>query len=211
MVILGLTGSIGMGKSTAAAAFRYLGVAVHDADAAVDGLMGKGGGAVKAVTAAFCGVARKGEVIHEKLALRVFGDPQALLELESILHPMVRLRQRQFLSVAARQGRPLVVLEVPLLFETKGEEHCDGVVVVSAPRFVQKQRILARSGMTEKRLNAILSRQMTDAEKQQRADFIVNTGLGRNYSLRAIENVVNVTARWQGAKWPNPGLPERMA
>ncbi|HJN22445.1 MAG TPA: dephospho-CoA kinase [Rhodospirillales bacterium] len=211
MVILGLTGSIGMGKSTAAAAFRYLGVAVHDADAAVDGLMGKGGGAVKAVAAAFCGVARKGEVIHEKLALRVFGDPQALLELESILHPMVRLRQRQFLSVAARQGRPLVVLEVPLLFETKGEEHCDGVVVVSAPRFVQKQRVLARSGMTEKRLNAILSRQMTDAEKQQRADFIVNTGLGRNYSLRAIENVVNVTARWQGAKWPNPGLPERMA
>ena len=176
MVILGLTGSIGMGKSTAAAAFRYLGVAVHDADAAVDGLMGKGGGAVKAVAAAFCGVARKGEVIHEKLALRVFGDPQALLELESILHPMVRLRQRQFLSVAARQGRPLVVLEVPLLFETKGEEHCDGVVVVSAPRFVQKQRVLARSGMTEKRLNAILSRQMTDAEKQQRADFIVNTG-----------------------------------
>ena len=211
MVILGLTGSIGLGKSTAAAAFRYLGVAVHDADAAVDGLMGKGGGAVKAVAAAFCGVARKGEVIHEKLALRVFGDPQALLELESILHPMVRLRQRQFLSVAARQGRPLVVLEVPLLFETKGEEHCDGVVVVSAPRFVQKQRVLARSGMTEKRLNAILSRQMTDAEKQQRADFIVNTGLGRNYSLRAIENVVNVTARWQGAKWPNPGLPERMA
>ncbi len=211
MVILGLTGSIGMGKSTAAAAFRYLGVPVHDADKTVSKLLSKGGGAVGAVAAAFHGVVRNSEVVHEKLAHRVFGDPQALLELESILHPMVRQRRQRFLRVAARQKRPLVVLEVPLLFETKGQRCCDAVVVVLAPRFVQKQRVLARPGMTEKRLGAILSRQMIDAEKQRLADFIVNTGLGRNYSLCAIKNIVTVTMRWHGTKWPNPGFLERTA
>lgn len=209
MVILGLTGSIGMGKSTAADAFRYLGVPIHDADKTVKGLMAKDGSAVAAIADAFHGVVRNSEVVHEKLAGRVFGDPQALSELESILHPMVRQRQRQFLRVAARQRRPLVVLEVPLLFETGEEKRCDAVVVVSAPRFVQEQRVLGRPGMTENRLNAILSRQMTNAEKRRRADFIVNTGLGRSYSLRAIKNVVTVTARWQGTKWPSPGFPER--
>ncbi len=209
MVILGLTGSIGMGKSTAADVFRCLGVPVHDADKTVKRLMAKDGGAVAAIAIAFHGVVRNSGVVHEKLARRVFGDPQALSKLESILHPMVRQRQRRFLRVAARQRRPLVVLEVPLLFETGEEKRCDAVVVVSAPRFVQEQRVLGRPGMTENRLNAILSRQMADAEKRRRADFIVNTGLGRSYSLRAIKNVVTVTTRWRGTKWPSPGFLER--
>ncbi len=205
MVILGLTGSIGMGKSAAAQAFRRAGVPVHDADQAVHGLLAKGGRAVALVEAAFLGVTRDGAVDREKLGERVFADADALARLEAILHPMVRQAEWRFLRRAAADGHRVAVLDVPLLFETGGEERCDAVVVVSAPPFVQKARVMKRPGMTRARLESILAQQMPDKDKRRRADFVVLTGIGRAFSLRRINNIVRVANRLHGCQWPPSG------
>ena len=197
MIIIGLTGSIGMGKSTAARAFRSCGVAVYDADAQVHKLIGPGGTAVAAVAAAFPGVlardrADRDLIDRPALAAKVFDDPAALARLEAILHPMAGRAKEKFLGVAARRGEPMVVLDIPLLLETGGERDCDVVVVVSAPPFVQAGRVMQRPGMTAKRLQAILDKQIPDHEKRLRADFIVRTGLDHAYSLRAIARIVKI-------------------
>jgi len=190
--VIGLTGSIGMGKSTAAAMFRRLGVPVHDSDAAVHRLLGRGGAAVRLVEEAFPGVVRNGAVDRAELGRRVFGNPAALRRLEAILHPLVREAAARFVKRARAQRRDLVVLDVPLLFETQGDRRCDATVVVSAPAFVQRARVLARPGMTEKRLAQVLAQQMPDAEKRVRADFVVETGLGKRYTLGRIKKIISI-------------------
>ncbi|NQV85357.1 MAG: dephospho-CoA kinase [Rhodospirillales bacterium] len=202
MIILGLTGSIGMGKSTAAANFRCLGIPVHDADRTVHSLMARGGEAVGILQKMFPAAVHKGVVDRGAIATEVFADADALARIEAALHPLVRQRERVFLSQCARQGRALVVLDVPLLFETGGEGRCDAVVTVSAPAFVQRQRVLRRPGMTPERLETILARQTPDGEKQKRSDFVVYSGLGRHYSLRQIQKIVRLTRNWQGRRWP---------
>ncbi len=180
-----------MGKSAAADMFRRLGVPVHDADEAVHRLLARGGGAVAAVEEAFPGSTRDGATDHEIVAKRVFEDKKALRCLESILHPLVRREQGRFLDVRARRGDRLVVLDVPLLFETGGNEMCHSVAVVSAPLFVQTERLLRRPGMTRERINAIRALQMSDSEKKRRADYIIATGLGRDFTLRSIRMIVD--------------------
>jgi dephospho-CoA kinase len=190
MIVLGLTGSIGMGKSTAANTFRRLRVPVFDADAAVHRLQGRGGAAVRPIEAAFPGTTRDGRVDREALRSRVLGDPAALTRLERIVHPLVRAAERRFLAAARRRGERLAVLDIPLLFETGGERRVDGVLVVSAPAAVQRARVLARGGMSEERLAAILARQMPDALKRRKADHVVNTGLSRHAAQRHIRRIV---------------------
>jgi dephospho-CoA kinase len=190
MIVLGLTGSIGMGKSTAASTFRRLRVPVFDADAAVHRLQGKGGAAVRPIEAAFPGTTREGRVDREALRSRVLGDPAALTRLERIVHPLVRAAERRFLAAARRRGEKLAVLDIPLLFETGGERRVDQVLVVSAPAAVQRARVLARGGMTPERLAAILARQMPDAQKRRRADHVVETGLSRHAAQRHIRAIV---------------------
>jgi dephospho-CoA kinase len=190
MKILGLTGGIGMGKSTAANAFRRLGVPVFDADATVHRLQGRGGRAVGPIGAAFPGTVREGKVDREALRRAVLGDPAALERLERIVHPLVRAEERRFLARARGRGEKLVVLDIPLLFETGGERRVDAVVVVSAPPAVQRARVLLRRGMTAERLEAILARQTPDALKRRRADHIIRTGLSRYHAQRAIRRLV---------------------
>lgn len=190
MIVLGLTGSIGMGKSTAANTFRRLRVPVFDADAAVHRLQGRGGAAVRPIEAAFPGTTRDGRVDREALRSRVLGDPAALTRLERIVHPLVRAAERRFLAAARRRGERLAVLDIPLLFETGGERRVDQVLVVSAPAAVQRARVLGRGGMSEARLAAILARQMPDALKRKKADHIVNTGLSRHAAQRHIRRLV---------------------
>lgn len=201
MIILGLTGSIGMGKSAAATGFRRLGVPVYDADKIVHGLLAEGGEAVAQIGQIFPNTVKGPGVDRNLMASEVFGDPEALARLESVLHPMVQRQERKFLEIAARRGRKLAVLDVPLLFETKGEARCDAVVAVSAPVFIQEWRVLKRPGMTRERMKSILARQMPDAEKCRRADFVVLTGLGRDFSLRQILNIVRITSHWRGGSW----------
>lgn len=191
MIVLGLTGSIGMGKSTAANTFRRLRVPVFDADAAVHRLQGRGGAAVRPIEAAFPGTTRDGRVDREALRSRVLGDPAALTRLERIVHPLVRAAERRFLAAARRRGERLAVLDIPLLFETGGERRVDQVLVVSAPAAVQRARVLGRGGMSEARLAAILARQMPDALKRKKADHIVNTGLSRHAAQRHIRRLVH--------------------
>jgi dephospho-CoA kinase len=195
MRILGLTGSIGMGKSTAASMLRALGLPVHDADAAVHALLTKGGKAVAAVERAFPGVVKDGAVDRKALGARVFGKPTELKKLESILHPLVRKAERAFLQQCRQKRHDVVVLDIPLLFETGGEKRCDGVVVVTAPQFLQSQRVMKRPGMTEARFRQILGSQMPDAEKRRRADWVVDTGLGRRPTLAALARIVRALKR----------------
>ncbi|HKW53967.1 MAG TPA: dephospho-CoA kinase [Stellaceae bacterium] len=191
MIVLGLTGSVGMGKSTAAAMLRQLGVPVHDADATVHRLMAPGGLAVAAVAKAFPDMRRKdGGIDRAALGRRVFVDARALQRLERILHPLVRQSQRRFLDAACARRAPLVVLDVPLLFEGGGDALCDKVMVVSAPAAVQRARVMARPGMTEARFRAIMAKQMPDREKRRRADYIVPSGLGRALTYRKLKRIV---------------------
>jgi dephospho-CoA kinase len=190
MKVLGLTGSIGMGKTTAALLLRRLGVPVHDADAAVHRLLGKGGAAVPAVAADFPGVVRDGAVDRTALGARVFTDPRAMRRLERILHPLVRQDSARFLKRARRGAARVAVLDVPLLFEVGRDRDCDATLVVSAPPFVQRARVLARPGMTERRFGEVLARQMPDAQKRRRADYVVPTGLGRRLTLRRLRRVL---------------------
>jgi len=174
MIILGLTGSIGMGKSTVAGMFEALGVPVFDADAAVHRLQGEGGRLVAAIEAMFPDTTGPKGVDRTLLGEAVLSDPRALKQLEALVHPAVGEERAAFL--AAHGQAPLVVFDVPLLFETGGESRVDKVAVVSAPADIQRARVLARPGMTEARLDAILARQMPDAEKRARADFVIPTG-----------------------------------
>ena len=190
MIILGLTGSIGMGKSTAAALLRRLGIPVHDADAAVHRLQARGGAAVPAIAAAFPGTVQEGKVDRQALGRIVFADKAALNKLEAILHPLVRREEQKFLAQARAHRRPLVALDIPLLFETHGEQRCDHVMVVSAPRRVQLARVMRRPGMTRERLAGIEARQLPDLLKRARADTVIETGLGRRHSLQAIRRAV---------------------
>lgn len=199
MIVLGLTGSIGMGKTTAAAAFRQAGAPVFDADAVVHRLLARGGGAVAEVEAAFPDVVRGGAVDREALGRRVFGDAGALEKLEGIVHPKVRASRTRFIRLAGSRGERLVVFDIPLLFETGGEAECDFICVVSAPRFVQAGRVLGRPGMTPEKLAGVLARQMPDAEKRRRADFVVPTGNGKRHSLRRIGSLVTMLRRRAGA------------
>ena len=191
MIVLGLTGSIGMGKTTAAVSLQRLGVPLFDADRVVHRLLAPGGAAVEPVAAAFSGVrAAKGGIDRSLLGQRVFADPEALSRLERIIHPMVEVSEKRFLAFARARREPIVVLDIPLLFESRSERRCDYVLVVSAPQLVQRQRVLRRPGMTERRLGAIMSNQMPDYEKRRRADFIVPTGLSRGLSLRRLRAIV---------------------
>jgi dephospho-CoA kinase len=175
MFILGLTGSVGMGKSTTAKFFAEEGVPVHDADAAVHRLYE--GPAVAPIEAAFPGTTANGKVDRDKLGAVVVGNVDALKRLEAIVHPLVRAAEQKFLATAEADGAKVALLDIPLLYETGGESRCDAVVVVTAPEHVQRARVLAR-GTGEERLGGILARQMPDAEKRRRADFVVDTSVG---------------------------------
>jgi len=175
MIVLGLTGSIGMGKSTVAAIFKAEGIPVFDADAAVHRLQGPGGALLVAIEAAFPGSTSRDGVDRTALGQRVLGDSSALAELEAIVHPAVAAEREAFL--AANAGAALVVLDIPLLFEKGGERLVDKVAVVSAPADVQQARVLARQGMTPARLQSILARQMPDADKRARADYVIDTAV----------------------------------
>jgi len=212
MFILGLTGSIAMGKSTASRAFRSLGVPVFDADAGVHGLLAPGGRAVATIAAAFpdC-LGPDGGVDRWALGRRAFDEPVALARLEAILHPMVEIAQRRFLARCAGARRPLVVLDVPLLYETGGERRVDAVAVVSAPPSVQAQRLRRRPGMSPARLAAIRARQLPDAEKRRRADFVIPTGLERQRSLIAVVQIVDRVRHRPGTRWPHAWPLERPA
>lgn len=208
MKILGLTGSIGMGKSTAAAMLRRLGYPVHDADATVHRLLGRGGKAVAAVEAAFPGVTHAGAVSRPELGKRVFGDAAALRRLEAILHPLVRAEELDFLRRHARRRTTLVVLDIPLLLETGGDSRCDRVAVVSCPAFLQAQRVLARPGQSRQRLAAIRAQQMPDGQKRRRADFVIASGVGKAPALRALRKAVTLLLTQPGpGAWPPRPLP----
>ena len=195
MIVLGLTGGIGMGKSTATATLRRLGVRVFDADAAVHRLQGPGGRAVRPIGAAFPGTVAGGRVDREALRRAVLGHPEAMKRLEGIVWPLVRAEERRFLDRARRDRRRMVALDIPLLFETGGQGRVDRVVVVSAPAAVQRIRVLRRPGMTEERLASIRARQMPDREKRRRADHVVFTGLSRHFAQAAIQRLVRTLLR----------------
>ena len=178
MVIVGLTGSIGMGKSTAAKMLREMGVPVYDADAAVHALQAPGGAALPGIEAAFPGVVKAGVLDRQALGARVFGNRSALRQLEAIVHPLVGRRQKAFLRRAALAGEKLVVLDIPLLFEGLGERRVDATLVVSAPAFLQRRRVMARAGMTAEKLDGILRQQVPDALKRRKASIVIPTGLG---------------------------------
>ena len=201
MRVLGLTGSIGMGKSTAAAMFEEEGAPVYDADAALHRLYGPCRAAVEPYGAAFPGVVVDGAVDRSRLGARVLDDPDALRTLEDITHPLVFEDRGRFLVRAAKDGADVVVADVPLLFETGGQRLVHAVAVVSAPPAMQRERVLARPGMTEAKLDAILARQLPDAEKRARADFVIDTGKGLAPAARAVRSILNALS--------NPGWRSR--
>ena len=195
MFVLGLTGSLGMGKSTTAKFFAEEGVPVHDADSAVHRLYE--GEAVPLIEAAFPGVTAGGKVDRDKLGQRVLGDPQAIEKLEKIVHPLVRADEQRFLAQAKAAGAKIAVLDIPLLFETKGDECCDAVVVVSAPAEMQRARAFERPGMTEAKFQALLAKQVPDAEKRARADFIVDSGQGFEPARAQVRDILARVAKMQ--------------
>jgi dephospho-CoA kinase len=208
MFVLGLTGSIAMGKSTASQGFRSFGVPVFEADAAVHCLFAPGGAAAAPVGAAFPGCTDPaGGIDRAALGRQVFGDPAALALLEAIVHPLVRRAERAFLERCAAARRPLAVLDIPLLYETSGERLVDAVAVVSAPAYLQAQRVLRRSGMDADRLAAIRRRQTPDREKRRRADFVIPTGLERRRAVRAIACIIDRIRGRPGTRWPRAWPP----
>lgn len=188
MIVLGLTGSIGMGKSTTATLFAEAGVPVYDADAAVHLLYERE--AVAAIEAAFPGTTANGKVNRNRLSARVVHDPAAMSKLEEIVHPMLGASRQKFLRDAEQSGAPVAVVDVPLLFETGGEKRVDAVVVVTTSAELQRERILARPDMTEEKLAAILARQMPDAEKRKRAHFVVDTSHGLDPVRARIKDIL---------------------
>lgn len=188
MIVLGLTGSIGMGKSTTARMFSEAGVPVHDSDAAVHRLYA--GEAAPLVGAEFPGTTIGGAVDREKLGRAVLGNPDALGRLEAIIHPLVRADANAFLAEHARKGTPIAVLDIPLLFETGDRDRVDKVVVVTAPPDVQRQRVLSRPGMSEEKFAAILASQVPDNDKRRQADFVIDTGLGMDAARAAVGRII---------------------
>ncbi len=195
MIVLGLTGSIGMGKSTNAQMFRDAGVAVFDADACVHALYAPGGAAVAAIDRAFPGVVVDGAVDRTRLSARVMDDAAALETLEGIVHPLTQSARAVFLQQAAARGDDVVVLDIPLLFETGLTTDVDAVVVVTADAEIQRQRVLARPDMTPEKLQAILARQMPDADKRARADFLIDTGLGLDAARQRVADILAAVRR----------------
>ena len=189
MFILGLTGSIGMGKTATAKMFADEGVPVQDADAAVHAL--SEGKATPRIEAAFPGTTTDGKVDRVKLGAMVIGKPEAMARLEKIVHPLVAQERDGFLAAAEQAGADIVVLDIPLLYETGSDVNCDAVVVVSAPAEVQRERVLARPGMTEERFAAILAKQMPDADKRARADFIVDTSRGFDAARQQVREILS--------------------
>ena len=190
MIIVGLTGSIGMGKSTTSTMFQAEGAPVYDSDAAVHALYASGGAAVAPVDAAFPGVVVDGAIDRARLSAAVVGDPEALQKLEAIVHPLVGAHRIGFFEDAQAAGHDIVVLDVPLLYETGGDKKVHKVVVVSAPADVQRARVLARPEMTEAKFEAILARQTPDAEKRARADFVIDTGQGLDHAHQQVRAVL---------------------
>jgi dephospho-CoA kinase len=188
--VVGLTGSIGMGKTETARLFARLGIPVHDADAVVHALYDRNGAAVAPIAAIFPQAVKDGRVDRMALSARLAGDEAAFRQLEAIVHPLVRQAERAFLDAAAARGDDLVVLDIPLLFETGGESRVDAVVVVSAPPDVQMARVLAREGMTPEKLEAIHARQIPDVDKRKRADFVIETDKGLAHAFEAVKRVV---------------------
>jgi len=193
MFILGLTGSLGMGKSATAKMFAEEGVPVHDADATVHKLYD--GAAVAPIEAAFPGTTANGKVDRAKLGQRVLGDKAALKRLEEIVHPLVREDEKAFLTQAKRDGAKVVVLDIPLLFETGGDERCDAVVVVSAPAETQRARVFERPGMSVEKFEALLAKQMPDSGKRARADFIVDTSKGFDHARAQVRDILKSVAK----------------
>ena len=192
MKVLGLTGSIGMGKSSTAAMFRQLDVPVYDADAAVHAIYQKGGSAVVPLGQRFPDALVDGAIDRSVLRAQVLNNPEAMAELEAIVHPLVGQSQLEFRDTALAEGRPLVVLDVPLLFETSGDRRVDAIVVVSAPLAAQRARALARPGLTESDFEAILAKQIPDAEKRARADFVISTAWGFDFTRDHVRIIVKL-------------------
>ncbi len=195
MIVLGLTGSIGMGKSATADLFREEGVPVYDADAAVHALYAKGGAAVAPVEAAFPGVMVDGAIDRMALRTHVLDDAEAMRKLEGIVHPLAGDAQKQFRDKAREDGARFVVLDIPLLYEAGGYAYCDYVAVVTAPAEVQRERVLSRPGMTEETFESILARQMPDAEKRAKADFIISTAHGFEFAADCVRAIVSLMNR----------------
>ena len=193
MFVIGLTGSIGMGKSTTARFFADAGVPVHDADATVHRLYE--GEAAPAIEAAFPGTTTDGKVDRARLAARVLGDKAALRQLESIVHPLVRAAEAAFLADAERAGAAVAVLDIPLLFETGGQERVDAVVTVSAPAEVQRLRLLERPQMSEEKLEALIANQLPDPEKRRRADFVVDSSQGFDAARAQVADILRQVAK----------------
>ena len=190
MKVVGLTGGIGMGKSTAAAAFRRAHIPVFDADATVHQLQARGGKAIRAIERAFPGTIKDGAVDRGALRQAVLGKPDALTRLEHILHPMVEDEERAFVKRARRRGCRAAVLDIPLLFEVKGDERVDRVVVVSAPRAIQVYRVGLRRRMSKADIEAVIARQMPDSEERRRADIVIRTGLSRHHTQRLLRRLI---------------------
>lgn len=199
MIVLALTGSIGMGKSTTAAMFADLGIPVHDADASVHALYA--GKAAPIIEMLFPGTTEDGAVDRKKLGKRALGDPQAMKKLEAAIHPLVREEEIAFLEEARTNGADIVLLDIPLLFETGGDARVNGVVVVTAPPEVQRERVLARPGMSEEKFETILARQTPDAEKRERADFLVDTSRGMDDARQQVRDIVETI---RGGEWKSP-------
>ena len=197
MLVLGLTGSLGMGKSTTAAFFADEGVPVHDADAAVHRLYA--GEAAPLIEAAFPGTVVNGSVDRVKLAVRVLEDAEAMKRLEAIIHPLVRREEERFLAAAIAKGAGVAVLDIPLLYETGADRRCDAVVVVSASAQIQHERAMARPGMTEEKFRSIIARQLPDSEKRRRADFVVDSSQGFDSARAQVRAILRDAA----------GLPKR--
>lgn len=209
MIVLGLTGSIGMGKSETAKMFHREGIHIYDSDAQVHKLQAPGGRALPQIEAAFPGVVVNGVLDRPALGQRVFGNPAELRKLEAIIHPMMGQAQRDFLRRAMVRADAVVVLDIPLLFEIGGEKYVDASVVVSAPARLQRRRVLARPGMTEDRLKGVLAQQMPDAEKCHRADYIVPSGLGKAFALGHVRAILADLKDYQGTVWPTKILRRR--
>jgi dephospho-CoA kinase len=193
MFVLGLTGSIGMGKSTTAKMFADEGVPVHDADAAVHKLYEQE--AAPAIEAAFPGTTLKGKVNRVKLGQRVLGDEIAMKRLEHIVHPLVRQAEERFLAEAKQNGAKVALLDIPLLYETAGDKRCDAVVVVTAPPDMQRVRAFERPGMTAEKFDAIVAKQTPDTEKRRRADFVVDTSQGMDAARAQVRDILKAIAK----------------
>ena len=202
MLVVGLTGSIGMGKSTTLAMFRDEGIPVHSADESVHRLYS--GEAAPIIEAAFPGTVDHGTVDRERLAKLVLNNLEALKRLESIVHPLVRKEELVFLETARKSGAPFAVVDIPLLYETGGESRFDKVIVVTASAEIQQERVMARPGMTDDKFKAIVDRQMSDAEKRRRADFVIDTGRGLEPARQAVHEIVRTLSASANKQARNP-------